>query len=178
MESTSLEGFSQTAIHFLLSPPFDGWLGIVRIIFIVLGVAFILLTLFLTTKSNYLKWSYFEDMAEFATFRPHGVKKMVKAWEKIKSRLDTGLESEYKLAVIEADSLLDDILRRMSYGGENLGERLEKLTSATLPDIEEIKEGHKARTNILHNPDYTLSQDEASKILSAFEKALESIQAF
>lgn len=173
-----METFVNNAISFIIAPSFDGILGIARIFFIIVSVAMAALAVLFAFKSNWLEHSYWEDTTEFMTFRPHGVKKMLKVWNKIKARLDTGLESEYKLAVMEGDSVLDDILRKMGYKGESLGERLEKLTPATLPNLEDIKEGHKMRTNILHNPDQGLSLDEAKKTLFAYEKALESLQAF
>lgn len=173
-----METYASNIISFLIYPSFDGVLGIVRIVFIVLSVVMAVSTIILLTKSNYLNASYLEDTAELLTFKPHGVRKITKAWNKIMSRMDTGLESEYKLAVIEGDGVLDDVLKKMGYKGESLGERLEKLTSATLPNIDDIKERHKARTNILHNPDFGLSLDEAKKILAVYEKALENLQAF
>ena len=173
-----METYVSSAISFIISPSFDGILGIARFVFIVLSIVMVLLTIWFMTRSNWLKSSYFEDWDEFITFRPHGVRKMTKAWSKITARLETGLESEYKLAVIEGDGILDDVLKKMGYGGESLGERLEKLTPATLPNIEDIKESHQTRTNILHNPDFTLSSDEARKILAVYEKALENLQAF
>jgi len=88
------------------------------------------------------------------------------------------LESEYKLAVIEADNMVNETLKRMGYGGESLGERLEKLTAATLSNIEEIKEAHQVRNNIIHDPNYRLSLDDARKVLSIFEKAFKDLEAF
>ncbi|MFH1582503.1 MAG: hypothetical protein ABIA08_01965 [bacterium] len=173
-----MENISQGALAFLFSPPEDGWFGIARIVFLAASFLLVAGIIFSLSKSSYLKLYFLEDAVEFLTFRPSGVKKLVKAWNKIKTRLDSGLESEYKLAVIEADGVLDDVLRRMGYRGENLEERLAKLTSATLSNIENIKEAHKSRTNILHNPDQGLSLDEAKKILAVFEKAFEDIQAF
>ena len=87
------------------------------------------------------------------------------------------MESEHKLAVIEADSMLDNILKRMGFGGESLGERLEKLTVASLPNIEDAKEAHKIRSNIIHDPAYKLSLDEAKRIIEIYEKALTDLQA-
>ena len=103
---------------------------------------------------------------------------MVKAWAKITSRLETGLESEYKLAVIEADSILDNILNRMGFSGETLGERLNKLTVATLPNCEQVREAHKIRNNIVHDPSYRLGLDEAKRVLGIYQQALRDLQAF
>ncbi len=73
--------------------------------------------------------------------------------------------------------MLDDILKRMGYGGESLGERLEKITVASLPNLDEVKVAHKTRNNIVHDPDYRLSLDEARKTLEIYEKTLTDLQA-
>ena len=173
-----MENISQGTLSFLFNPQEDGWFIIVRMVFLAISFLLVAGIVFSLFKSSYLKLRFLEDATEFLTFRPSGVKKLFRAWNKIKARLDSGLESEYKLAVIEADGILDDVLRRMGYRGENLAERLANLTSATLSNIEDLKEAHRSRTNILHNPDQSLSLDEAKKILAIFEKALESMQAF
>lgn len=111
------------------------------------------------------------------TFRPYGVRKIVKEWLKIKARLDTGLESEYKLCVIEADSMLDDILKGMGIGGGSLGERLERITVASLSNLEQVRQAHTTRNNIVHDPNYRLSLDEAKKTVEIFEKSLTDLQA-
>jgi len=119
-----------------------------------------------------------QDMTEFLTYRPYGVKKIVKIWSKIKGRLESGSESEYKLAVIEADSILNDILERMGFKGETLGNRLKQVTTAILPSIEEVGEAHKIRNNIVHDPDYKLTLDQTQKALEIYERALRDLQVF
>lgn len=167
-----------TIIQFVISPTFDGWVSILRIVFIIISALLLIgLIVFLLT-SSWLKHLILADTAEFLTYRPFGVRKIVKIWNKIMARLDTGLESEYKLAVIEADSMLDDILKRMGFAGETLSERLEKLTAATLPNIEEIKESHRIRNNIIHDPDYRISLDEARRVMGIYEQAFRDLQAF
>ncbi|MFA5355470.1 MAG: hypothetical protein WC302_01950 [Candidatus Paceibacterota bacterium] len=169
---------SQSVLSFLINPPPVGWFLAVKITFIVSTLLLLGGLIFTASRSSYLLWSFFEDASEFFTFRPSGVRKLTKTWQKISFRLESGLESEYKLAVIEADGLLDDVLRRMGFKGETLEERLKGLTFATLPNMEDVKEAHKSRTAILHNPDQPLSLEEAKKLMGTYEKALENIQAF
>lgn len=173
-----MDQLTSNLISFILSPSFEGGLLVFKIVFIVISLGFLVMIIFLLFKSPWLKMLFFEDAAEFMTFRPFGVRKIVKIWDRIKGRLETGLESEYKLAVIEADSMLDDILRRMGFAGETLGERLQKLTSATLPNIEEIQKTHQVRNSIIHDPDYRLSLDQAKKTLDVYEQAFRDLQAF
>jgi hypothetical protein len=161
-----------------MAPQFEEWLLILKISFIVLSLGMVGFMVFAIIKSSWLKYLILYDAAEFLSFRPYGVKKLEKQWGKITARLDTGLESEYKLAIIEADSMMDDTLKRMGYSGESLGERLEKLTSATLPNIEDIKQAHQTRNNIIHDPDYSLSLDDARSLLGVYERAFRDLQAF
>lgn len=167
-----------TLIQYITSPSFNGWILILKTILIVFSLLFLTGIVLFLSRSSWLKIIFLFDIFEFFTYRPFGVKKIIKAWNKIMARLETGLESEYKLAVIEADSMLDDTLKRMGYGGETLGERLGKLTSATLPNIEEVKKAHQTRNNIIHDPDYRLSLDEAKKVLTIYEQAFRDLQAF
>ena len=165
-------------ISLLISPTFSGWLLFLKILFIVAALILLGFIIFALAKTSWLKKLLIWDLVEFFSFRPYGVRKVVKAWAKITARLETGLESEYKLAVIEADSMLNDILKRMGFGGETLGERLEKLTTVTLSNLEQIWETHKIRNNIVHDPDYRLTLDEARRVLGIYEQALRDLQTF
>jgi len=154
-------------------------------IFLSLKIIFIVASLFLLfiffrslRKSTWLRYRLWEDMLEFLTYRPYGIKKIAKIWSKIKGRLEAGSESEYKLAVIEADSMLNGILARMGYKGEGLGDRLKQLTTDILPNVEETREAHKIRNNIVYDPDYKLTLDQAQKVLKIYEQALQDLQVF
>jgi len=164
-------------ISFIFNPHFSGWLLALKILFIIFGLIFLGYIIFALVKTNWLKRMITWDLQEILTYRPFGVRRIVKQWRKIKARLETGLESECKLAVIEADKMLDDILMRMGFGGVTLGERLTKLTAVSLPNIEEVKKAHRIRGNIIHDPDYRLSLEEAQRVTAIYEKALTDLQA-
>jgi len=165
-------------ISSILNPIFSGWLPILKILFIIAALILFWFIIFVLVKTSWLKRMLIWDLVEFFSFRPYGVKKVVKSWAKITARLETGLESEYKLAVIEADSILDDILKRMGFDGETLGERLKRLTAATLSNLERILEAHKIRNNIVHDPDYRLTLGESRRVLGIYEQALRDLEAF
>jgi len=164
-------------IQFLLFPEFSGWLLVIKIIFIFFGLFFLGFTVWALINTTWLKRILLWDLKEILTYRPYGAKKLKKEWKKIKERLETGLESEIKLAVIEADSLVDQILKNLGYAGESFGEKLDKLTPDILPNLEEVREIHKIRNNIIHDPTYKLSQEEVKKALAVYEKALIELDA-
>jgi len=162
-------------LFFIISPVFLFYLKVIFIIFALIFAGGIITLLF---KNTWLKRRILEDLVEFAVYRPFGVKRTFKQWAKITKRLETGKEAECKLAVIEADSLLNDIFKKMGYSGETIGEILKQLDSTTLPNIEQIWEAHKIRNNVVHDPDYRFTLDEAKKTLGIFEKALRDLEMF
>lgn len=148
----------------------------VKIAFLTVALFFLMMIVFTLLRTQLLQLLFFQDFVEFFTYRPFGAKRMTKAWNKILRRLDAAVESEYKLSVIEADDMLDGSLKRMGYEGQTLEERLQKLTSATLSNIEQVYEAHKIRNNIVHDPDYRLSLDEAKKTLEIYGQAFQDLQ--
>jgi len=167
----------ENIISFILNPTFSGWLLVLKIICLIFSSIFVGFIIFALIKTTWLKRMIIWDLQEILTYRPFGVSKVEKKWRKIKQRLETGIESEAKLAIIEADSILDSILERMSFGGRTLGERLDRLTAVSLPNIEEVRKSHKIRNNIIHDPSYKLDLEEAKRILAIYEKALIDLQA-
>jgi len=166
----------ENLIYLKFIPP--GILLFLKIILIVISLFFLVIIFHSLRKSSWLKNRFLQDMVEILTYRPYGVKKMAKIWSKIKGRLEAGSESEYKLAVIEADSMLNDVLERMGFKGEILGDRLKQVTTDILPNIEETREAHKVRNNIVYDPDYKLTLDQAQKVLKTYEQALRDLQVF
>lgn len=165
-----------TIISFFTSPEIQAKLFPVKIAFLTISLFFLIFIIFALLRTHYLRWLFFQDFIEFFTYRPYGAKRITKAWNRILKRLETGIESEYKLAVIEADDMLDSSLKRMGYQGATLEEKLQKLTSATLSNIEQIYEAHKIRNNIVHDPDYRLSLDETRKTLDIYAGAFRDLQ--
>lgn len=164
-------------IQFLVAPPFfdNGWLMIIRSLFIGFSLLFLVFIIFVLLKTTWLKRLIIWDWKEFLTYRPFVLDKIGGKWRKINLRLENDLESEWKLAVIEADEMLDKILVRMGFKEGELEEKLGKLT--LLSNIDDIKKAHKIRNNIVHDPNYKLTLAEAREVISIYEKALEELNA-
>jgi len=164
-------------LNFIISPPFASYIFTIKIFFISFSSFLFVSIIILLARTNFLPNLVLEDIFEILTYRPVGARKILKQWTKTKGRLETGLESEYKLAVIESDSTLDEVLKKMGYAGDTIGERLEKINVAVLPNVEEVRNAHKIRNNIVHDPDYKINSDEAKKAMAIYEKALADLGA-
>jgi len=168
---------TEDLIQFIISPQLEGLAFLAKVIFIIFSALLFIGVIVFFRMSSWWRRLATEDMAEFLTFRPYGMSGIEKTWKKVLARLETGLESEYKLAIMEADSLLEDSLQRMGYRGENLEEKMNLLTPVIIPNLEEVKEVHRIRDSIVQDPDYKLSLDDAKKLIDIYEKALRNLQA-
>jgi len=149
-----------------------------RLSFIAIFIFFLLGIFMLLLKASWLKRRFLEDISEFSTNKPFGAKKPLKGWIKITKKLESGKESEYKLAIIEADNLLNNIFEKMGYKGETIEVKLKKLGPTILPDIDKIYQAHKVRNNIVYDPDYQLTLDQAKKAIDIYEKAFRDLELF
>lgn len=154
---------------------FGRWLPILKIIFIIFSLFFLFFIIRALLRTSWAEKIFLTSLIEFFIYRPFGISKIAKQWRKITTRLETGIESEAKLALIEADSILDDVLKKMGYSGETLDERLKSVTPTIIPNVAEVLEAHKIRNNIVHDPDYRLNLDQARNTLAIYERALREL---
>lgn len=97
-------------------------------------------------------------------------------WHKISERLKKGDEANLKLAVIEADTLLDDIFKKMGLPGKNMDERLGQITPAEIKSVDKIWAAHKVRNRIVSNPETIITFEEAERAISDIEAALKELE--
>jgi len=94
-------------------------------------------------------------------------------WQQIE-RTSTDGEMGAKLAVLEADTLLDTALKSMTMPGNTLGERL-KVASARYPEIRSVWWAHKLRNQIAHDSSFRVGTRQADKAIREFERALKKL---
>ncbi len=151
---------------------------IVRALFITFSVLAIALIAFLLLNNAFLEMRFINNWVEFIKAKPHRKVKMVRDWEKIVKRAKEGDESERKLAVIEADDVVDGVLDKLGYKGKDLGDRLSKLNEDIIPNISDLQRAHKTRRDIIYDPNYNLSADDSKELIDIYEKTFKDLQLF
>lgn len=97
-------------------------------------------------------------------------------WEDIMQRYGLGMESDWRLAVIEADGLVDEVFKKIGFEGESLGERIQAISPQELESINDLKEAHQVRNRLVHTPGYKISKQEAERSLRRYQKVLEELE--
>ncbi len=96
-------------------------------------------------------------------------------WQEIES-LASREESSRRMAIVEADKLLDHALKAIAMPGETLGERL-KFAQYKYPNLRDVWFAHRLRNQLVHEANYHLDASNAKKALKSFRKALEMLGA-
>jgi hypothetical protein len=97
-------------------------------------------------------------------------------WERIETYMRSDNPSDWKIAVLEADNILDDVVLKMGYPGETLGERMKAINTADFPYLNEAWEAHKIRNQIAHKgTDYTLTKSVAEYAINIYHRIFKSL---
>ena len=114
-------------IYFISSSQIQDALFPLKIVFIFCSVFFLFFVIYLMINSSWLQYKFLEDVAEFFSWKSYGSREMSKQWGKIKKRTETGAESDYKLAIIDADDFLMEVLDNRGYGEDTFEESIKFL---------------------------------------------------
>lgn len=94
-------------------------------------------------------------------------------WQEIERTATQGVMGS-KLAIIEADKLLDNVLKSLSMPGETLGERL-KVACYKHPHLRKVWSAHKLRNQLVHDTTFELSQQQAKAAINDYRAALRAL---
>ncbi|MDO8572207.1 MAG: hypothetical protein Q7S11_00355 [bacterium] len=97
-------------------------------------------------------------------------------WEIILKHMASENNAEWKLGILEADNILDELLEERGYRGETLGDRLKFAESKGLKTLNDAWEAHKARNKIVHEEATSpLNKRDARKIIDLYEKVFKEL---
>lgn len=89
----------------------------------------------------------------------------------MKEHINSENPNDWKLAIIEADIMLDEALKRRGYAGNSLGERLRSVSPAAMQTLDDAWEAHKIRNEIAHSGvDFVLTHKLARETIVRYER--------
>jgi hypothetical protein len=126
--------------------------AVIILLIVVLGTNFLL-----RRKPRKLNQQYYQDK-----------------WQTLQKLL--GSKETWPLAIIDADKLLDDALRRSRYKGKTMGERL-MTAQHDIKDNDGVWYGHKLRNRLVHESDVKLKERDVKDALVGIRAALRDLGA-
>ena len=114
--------------------------------------------------------TYFVKKPKKALDKQHFRKK----WKELQKQCASS--ETWALAVIQADSLLDEALKKRRFKGKTMGERLVS-AQRSLTSNDGVWFGHKLRNQLVHQTDVALREKDIKHALIGFGQALKDLGA-
>lgn len=91
-------------------------------------------------------------------------------WEQVQAHITSKNPAEWRLAIIEADVMLDELLKTSGYHGDTVGDRLKAVEPSDFTTLQSAWEAHKVRNQIAHEgSSFQITEREAQRIIGLFE---------
>lgn len=117
-----------------------------------------------------------EEIAEYAHRQAEKQKKKENSyknerWAGVISHVFSENLNDWKLAIIEADSMLEELLDQLGFKGESLGDKLKSADRDKFKNLTSAWEVHTVRNRIAHEGlNFQISHQEAKRIIALYEQ--------
>jgi len=99
-------------------------------------------------------------------------------WRYIQTLVDSPNESDWRIAIIEADTMLDEILSDRGYSGNTLAEKLKEVDAGAFSSLQSAWDAHAMRNKIAHEgSDFSITELEARRVIKMFQNVFEELRA-
>lgn len=100
-----------------------------------------------------------------------------KNWREIQSLMHSQNPSDWSIAIIRADGLLDEVLQEQGYEGATMAERLKIISRTEMPSLERVWSAHRMRNTIVHEAPKDFPREDIQHAIESFELALRELGA-
>ena len=95
-------------------------------------------------------------------------------WKKVTDLMGSANENDWKQAILESDTMLDDVLTGLGYQGESMGEKFKRVAPGDFKNLEGAQEAHGVRNRIAHDGGaFQLTHYEAAQTISKYRRVFE-----
>lgn len=92
-------------------------------------------------------------------------------WVEITNHIGSDSPSDWRLAILECDIILDEMLTKMSYHGETLSDKLKTVEKSDFLSIDKAWEAHRVRNAVAHEgSNFKITDREARRVVGLYEE--------
>ncbi|TSC62515.1 MAG: Uncharacterized protein Greene041614_410 [Parcubacteria group bacterium Greene0416_14] len=125
-----------------------------------------------------------EEVAYYASKAAEGARAKEKKgayrnekWDRVLNHIESENPSDWRLAILECDIILEEMAEVMGYHGENLGEKLKNVERSDFTTIDQAWEAHKVRNMIAHEgSDFLISAHEVRRVVDLYRQVFEEFK--
>lgn len=102
-------------------------------------------------------------------------KEISEEWAEVKRLAASDHPSDWNMAVLRADTMLDNVLQDMGHEGNTVKERLDRVDPTILPSYDRVVSAHRLRNMVAHDPTIAHTRETIGHALSSFELAFREL---
>jgi hypothetical protein len=150
------------------------WWDIYSIIAILLSLVFIVGFVYAKIRYAELKEIEQKQLREAEAMWAHvygGGRKANSRWEDVLAHVKSENPNDWRLAIIEADIMLEEALDKAGYVGVTIGDKLKTANPESMRTLHDAWEAHKVRNQIAHaGTDFVLTKKTTQETVTRYER--------
>jgi hypothetical protein len=170
--------FTQPIIHFFSNPQTWSNLGIISALLSLICIAIIIWSLVRMVEIQIFdKDEVNHEIHEALLREKERSRNANPRWHYIQTLVESPNDSDWRVAIIEADSMMEEILREKGLSGASASELLEGAKESGYRSIQDAWDAHLVRNQIAHTgSEFPLSQLEARRVIKMFQNFFEELR--
>lgn len=170
--------FTQPVINFFANPQTWSTLGVVSALLSVACIAIIIFALIRMIEIQiYDKEEIDHEIHEALLREKERNRNANPRWHYILTLIESPNDSDWRVAVIEADSMMEEVLKEKGLSGDTVSELLEGAKENGYRSIQDAWDAHLVRNQIAHvGSDFPLSQVEGRRVIKMFQNFFEELR--
>jgi len=159
----------------LFSTLFFGW-QIFAVIALIFSGLLLYSIVYVKIKYEELHHKFIHDLEhqEHEYARLTGSHRADSKWNEVLLRVGSDNPNEWRLAIIEADIMLEDMLDNKGYSGRTIGEKLKGANRESFRTLDDAWQAHKIRNEIAHQgSDFILTKRIANEGIMRYQRVFD-----
>jgi hypothetical protein len=161
--------FERIIIWFLLHL----WaIGIILLLFILLliaGITYLIIKLKRFRAEQHALLYPVKEIEEVKNTNPQ--------WERVVNYSESANENDWRLAVMEGDIMLSDLLETIGLPGDTMGDKLKAVDKSDFLTLDNAWEAHRIRNQVAHEgADFGLTQRETRRVVELYRSVFEEFK--
>jgi len=115
------------------------------------------------------EWANFRKAAQ--TVAAEDVPRTLLRWRRVLEHANSEDEHKWRLAILEADIMLNELLDLQGYRGETMAEKMKQVNRAQFNSIDDAWDAHRVRNRVAHEgAEHKLSEREKNHVINLYER--------
>ena len=115
-------------------------------------------------------------IAEYAAFQKEQESGVNPRWTHVQDLVNSPNSSDWRLSIIEADSILESLLEEKGIPGVGIGERLKNISPGDLSTLQSAWEAHLVRNRIAHEgSEFEVTEHDARRTIRLYEMVFQEM---